>query len=149
MPNEKGTDTFDFRGPIPAQKGVRSQFVYPAGANNGRIAESIDGVTGEDVQYTYDSLQRLVSAETNSSGPQWGTTYFYDGFGNLTDKRQDKGSTPPFPPGVVYDPATNWPYSGNFDANGNAPIGNWTVENRLLSQTLDGSVFQSKDDPGR
>ncbi len=40
------------------------QYIYPTGQNNGRIAESIDGVTGEDVLYTYDSLQRLIKTAT-------------------------------------------------------------------------------------
>src|ERR1035441_3113456 len=38
------------------------QYVYAAGANNGRIAQSIDGVTGETVNYTYDAVNRLATA---------------------------------------------------------------------------------------
>jgi RHS repeat-associated protein len=113
----------------------RMQYIYTAGQNNGRIAESIDGISGEDVQYTYDSLQRLVLAATTGSGG-WGDAYTYDGFGNLTAKTVTKGSAPAMT--AVYDPATNWPVGGNYDANGNAPLGTWSVENRLLSQTLDG-----------
>ncbi|MGD0497692.1 MAG: RHS repeat-associated core domain-containing protein [Bryobacteraceae bacterium] len=113
----------------------RMQYIYTAGQNNGRIAESIDGISGEDVQYTYDSLQRLVLAATTGSGG-WGDAYTYDGFGNLTAKTVTKGSAPAMT--AVYDAATNWPVGGNYDANGNAPIGTWSVENRLLSQTLDG-----------
>jgi YD repeat-containing protein len=59
---------------------------------SGRIYESIDAITGEDVQYTHDSLQRLVRAET--TGPQWGNAYAYDGFGNLLTKTVTKGSAP-------------------------------------------------------
>jgi RHS repeat-associated protein len=118
----------------------RMQYIYTAGQNNGRIAESIDGISGEDVLYTYDSLQRLVLAQTTSSGPQWGDAYTYDGFGNLTAKTPTKGSAPVL--AAVYDPVTNWPVGGNYDANGNAPgpggTPTWSVENRLLSQTLDG-----------
>ncbi|MGD0500558.1 MAG: hypothetical protein ABSC23_19225 [Bryobacteraceae bacterium] len=115
------------------------QYIYADGQNNGRIAESIDGISGEGVLYTYDSLQRLVLAQTSSSGPQWGDAYTYDGFGNLTAKTVTKGSAPAMT--AVYDPATNWPVGGNYDANGNAPIGTWSVENRLLSQTLDGTAI--------
>jgi YD repeat-containing protein len=38
-------------------------------------------------------------------------------------------------------PATNRPVGGNYDANGNAPIGVWDVENHLVSQTLDGQAL--------
>ncbi len=69
---------------------------------------------------------------------QWGAGYTYDGFGNLTDKTALWGYVPPLQ--AVYDPATNRPIGGNYDANGNAPIGSWTVENRLLSQTLNGAA---------
>jgi hypothetical protein len=37
------------------------QYVYMGGANNGRIAQSIDGVAGETVNYTYDALNRLAT----------------------------------------------------------------------------------------
>ena len=97
----------------------------------------MDGVTGEDVQYTYDALQRLVQAQT--TGPQWGNAYSFDGFGNLTAKTVTKGSAPMLT--ASYDLSTNRPVNGNYDANGNAPIGTWTVENRLLLQTLDGTAL--------
>jgi YD repeat-containing protein len=61
--------------------------------NNGRITSSVDGVTGENVSYTYDSLNRLIAASTAAAaGVQWGYTYSYDGFGNLADKIATKGS---------------------------------------------------------
>jgi hypothetical protein len=61
------------------------QYVYPAGTNNGRISQRIDGSSGEQVNYTYDSLNRLTSAVT--TGPQWGQSFSYDGFGKLPGKR--------------------------------------------------------------
>jgi len=49
------------------------QYKFTAAANNGRIYQSIDGVTGETVDYTYDPLSRLTKAETEgSTGVQWG-----------------------------------------------------------------------------
>jgi len=119
------------------------QYVYPTGSNNGRISESVDAITGEDVQYTYDSLQRLVAAQT--AGPQWGDAYAYDGFGNLLSKTVTKGSAPGM--SASYDPATNRPVGGNYDANGNAPIGIWDVENHLVSQNLDGQAVTWGYDP--
>jgi YD repeat-containing protein len=115
------------------------RYLYANGQNNGCVTESIDGISGEDVQYTYDSLQRLVLAQTTNTGPQWGDAYTYDGFGNLTAKTVTKGSAPAL--AVVCDLATNRPVNGTYHANGNAPMGTWGVENRLVSQTLDGQAI--------
>ena len=49
-----------------------AQYTYTAGANNGRMASA------NDVQYTYDSLNRLIRAETTC--PTWGQQFVYDGF---------------------------------------------------------------------
>ena len=91
---------------------------------------------GTDAFSAYDSLQRLVAAQP--TGPQWGDAYAYDGFGNLLSKTVTKGSVPMM--SAVYDPATNRPVGGNYDANGNAPIGTWDVENHLVAQNLDGQA---------
>ena len=66
------------------------EYRYTAGQNNGRIAQSKDWVSGEEVSYRYDSLNRLIGAMT--TGPQWGNSYTYDGWGNLTAKTVTKGS---------------------------------------------------------
>jgi YD repeat-containing protein len=66
------------------------QYLYPTGQNNGRISQSIDSLTGDTVNYSYDALNRLTHAET--AGPQWGQSYTFDGFGNLTAKTVTKGT---------------------------------------------------------
>jgi RHS repeat-associated protein len=119
------------------------QYNYTAGQNNGRIASSQDYTSGETVQYAYDGLLRLASAQT--TGTQWGEAYTYDGFGNLTGKTPTKGSAPAL--SVSYNPATNQPYNGNYDANGNAPVGTWNVENKLVGQVLDGTQVNWSYDP--
>jgi YD repeat-containing protein len=85
------------------------EYIYTAGQNNGRIARSKDNVTGEDVTYQYDSLNRLMHAETADS--LWGTTYTYDGWGNLTGKATTKGTAPTF--SQAYDPSLNMPVGSN------------------------------------
>ena len=40
---------------------------FSATQNNGRIVSSVDGVTGENVSYTYDSLNRLIAAATTGT----------------------------------------------------------------------------------
>ncbi len=76
-----------------------------------------DWVTGEEVTYQYDSLNRLISAVT--TGPEWGLSFQYDGFGNLTNQTLTKGSAPTL--AVAVDPATNRILGSGFtyDANGN------------------------------
>jgi YD repeat-containing protein len=90
--------------------------------NNGRLTQSIDGASGETVNYTYDVLNRLIAAQaTNNS---WGNAYSYDGFGNLTGKTVTAGSAPSF--SVSYDPAAKRQIGQSYEANGNrvAPNGN-------------------------
>ncbi|HUE03075.1 MAG TPA: hypothetical protein VMR62_26130, partial [Bryobacteraceae bacterium] len=61
--------------------GMIMTYNYSPTQNNGQITSSVDGVTGETVTYQYDALKRLASA----SGKNWGETYSYDGYGNLTN----------------------------------------------------------------
>jgi RHS repeat-associated protein len=99
------------------------------------------------VSYTYDSLNRLIAASTSGTGGvQWGNSYSYDGFGNLTGKTVTKGTAPTLSP--IVDSTTNQVRPGGdygYDANGNwlgvpgAP-NTWNVENQLLSTgTVDGN----------
>jgi RHS repeat-associated protein len=104
------------------------QYNYTAGQNNGRITQSIDGVTGENVTYAYDALNRLVNATTAT----WAQSYSYDGFGN--------------PSGVGYDASTNRPMGATYDANGlligSASFPNtWDVENRLVGIPFPATQF--------
>ena len=125
--------------PISGQ--MNMTYTYSATQNNGRIVSSADGVTGENVSYTYDSLNRLIAAATSgTTGVQWGDSYSYDGFGNLTSKVVTKGTAPQVYPQV--NSATNQArMSGDygFDANGNwlgsggSQINTWNVENQLIS----------------
>ena len=93
------------------------QYAYSATQNNGKITSETDVVSGEQVTYTYDSLNRLASA-TSSVNPGWGQSYTYDGFGNLTNQTVTKGTAPAL--NVSYDPATNRRTGGECaDANGN------------------------------
>ena len=68
------------------------QYIYSATQNNGQISQSIDSVSGETINYTYDSLNRLITAATQ--GPQWGLSFSYDGFGNRLSQTVTKGSAP-------------------------------------------------------
>ena len=65
---------------------LNRQYAYSPTQNNGKITSQTDVLSGEQIVYTYDALNRLASAETTSGSPQWGQSYNYDGFGNLTDQ---------------------------------------------------------------
>jgi RHS repeat-associated protein len=117
---------------------MNMQYNYSFTQNNGRITSSNDYVTGENVTYTYDALNRLTGT---SAGSMWGETYSYDGFGNLTDKTVTQAPTL----GVSYD-ANNHQVGMTYDANGNqlwdsgqhATAYGWNMENKLVTQTSQG-----------
>jgi len=107
------------------------QYQYTTGQNNGRMSQSTDGILGETVIYGYDSLNRLTSATATSNA--WGTSYTYDGFGNLIAKTPTAGSAPYF--SALIDPSTNRISGQQYDANGNPAVNGtfpYDVENRLL-----------------
>ena len=122
-------------------------YAYTAGANNGRMASAT--VSGETVQYTYDSLNRLSRAET--TGPTWGQQFVYDGFGNLYQKNVTKGSAPTM--SYTVDATTNRLQGLSYDANGNIlnPPGVGTLTYDFLNRvaTAPGSVSYSYDASNR
>jgi len=109
------------------------QYVYSAANNNGKISSQTDVLSGEEITYAYDALNRLATAVTtdNPNVTQWGQSYTFDGFGNLTDQNVIKGSAPTMH--VVYNSATNRQTGDVADANGNIGSGySYDIENRLL-----------------
>ena len=83
--------------------GLDVQYTYSATQNNGQITKMNGNLKTEEVNYTYDSLTRLSTAST--TGPTWGQSFVYDGWGNRTDQLVTKGSAPVI--SVSVDPATN------------------------------------------
>jgi RHS repeat-associated protein len=120
----------------PGQQASLSRtYTYSATQNNGRITQQTDNVSGEQVSYQYDSLNRLVSAVT--AGPEWGLSFSYDGFGNRLSQTVTKGSGPTS--SLTVDGLTNRISGYGYDANGNTTstpaqgtIG-YDIENRVTS----------------
>jgi YD repeat-containing protein len=83
--------------------------------NTGQLWQMKDWITGEEVTYSYDELGRLAAAQT--TGPEWGQSFGYDGFGNLVSQTVTKGTAPAL--SVLADPATNRIVGASYDANGN------------------------------
>ena len=95
----------------------------------GKISSQTDNLSGETVQYIYDSLNRLVTAAANGS---WGEQYSHDGFGNLTDKTPTAGSSTPSLHQMVN--ANNQIVGAGYDANGNyGGPGGYDIENRFIN----------------
>jgi RHS repeat-associated protein len=89
-------------------------------------------ISGEEVTYQYDSLERLTSAVT--TGPEWGLSFSYDGFGNRTAQSVTKGSAPTSYTPV--NPANNRLSAFSYDLNGNmtslpSVTLSYDVDNRL------------------
>ena len=104
---------------------------YTAGQNNGRISSSIDGILGETVNYSYDSLNRLSNAAATNGA--YSQSYSYDGFGNLTYKSA-AGMYPAY--SATFNPANNQQNGVWYDANGNqTQQGTYDVSNRLVTST--------------
>lgn len=128
--------------------GSSVNMTYPAGSNNGKISSQTDKLTGETAQFTYDSLNRLITAQANSGPSPWGQSYSYDGFGSLTAKTVTLGTAPTL--SVTPDPATNRISGLGYDSNGNVtsyPFGtgtatlNYDVENHVIGGTANGAAL--------
>ncbi|MGJ5820997.1 RHS repeat-associated core domain-containing protein, partial [Paludibaculum fermentans] len=152
-------ETFQYNGrnQLTEQTGLGTDinYWYSTTANDGRLAQKHNWVTGEEENYTYDSLGRLATAYT--TGPQWGLSFVYDGFGNRLQQNVTKGTAPSTVQTV--DTATNRLNGAGFgyDSNGNmtgwsTPSGSVTasydIENRM-TQIVTPSVTETyKYGPG-
>ena len=94
---------------------INITYNYSSTQNNGKITSQTDNLSGEQVVYAYDALNRLASAVATSGS--WGQSYAYDGFGNLTDQIVTAGTAPTL--SVVYNASNNLQTTDCADANGN------------------------------
>jgi YD repeat-containing protein len=117
------------------------EYNFAATTNNGRISSRKNNVSGEEVVYAYDELNRLISASTAGTGG-WGQSFSYDGFGNLLNQTPTKGTAPSVLLSV--DGGTNRVNSSgwSYDANGNvtlmpivggSTVNTFDVDNRMIS----------------
>jgi RHS repeat-associated protein len=93
------------------------EYRYSTTANDGRIVQMKDWMSGEEVNYQYDELGRLIASAT--TGPQWGLSWTYDGFGNRLAQNVTKGTASVV--SLSISASTNRIMSGGFayDAAGN------------------------------
>jgi hypothetical protein len=119
------------------------QYFYSATNNNGRITSASHQYGGatENLNYSYDSLNRLVGASGNGFGSlltAWTETHAYDGFGNLADKTPT-GGAPTLHQAI--SPGTNRIVGQTYDNNGNLILAGsaYDYENRLA--TISGDTY--------
>lgn len=114
--------------------------------NNGQIQCITDSVdSGRSVAYTYDTLGRLLTANTTGSAnySQWGLSWSYDRYGNRTAQNVTAGSMQPVSTPV--DPTTNRVNTLSYDTNGNMLNDGtnalvYDAENREVSNTQSSAV---------
>jgi RHS repeat-associated protein len=99
-----------------------------------------------------ESLYHFARVATNNSN--WGNSYAYDGFGNLTAESvlPNFGPLPYFSIGA--DPATNRAGSTTYDLNGNANVNGigfpYDGENRMTSEPIsDGTTYFGYNPAGK
>jgi hypothetical protein len=80
------TRTYNTRGQltrITAAGAIDMQYLYTAGQNNGRVAQTVDGMTREVVNYTYDTLNRLSAAWQGHA--MWENAYTFESLVRFVD----------------------------------------------------------------
>jgi len=112
------------------------EYRFAAAQNNGQLWQEKNWISGEEVTYQYDSLTRLIAATT--TGPEWGLSWSYDGFGNRTNQTVTKGSAPAS--ALTYSLSNNRLTTADYDLNGNMTLYAGTsyvydVENRLTKSS--------------
>jgi len=118
------------------------EYVFPATGNNGRISRRKNNISGQDVSYGYDALNRLAGA-TNSGSGAWAQTFKHDGFGNLREQDATAGVAPDILLDVNMSNNRMSSAGWGYDANGNTTsmpvLGGGTatmgydVDNRLVT----------------
>jgi RHS repeat-associated protein len=105
----------------PSSLGPTGALAYSyaaAGQNNGQITQVSDTISGETIQYKYDSLKRLTSAtstpQSGSPVQAWTENFQFDGFGNLTGKVLNGNPT-----AIGVNAATNQLTNAGYDPSGN------------------------------
>jgi RHS repeat-associated protein len=106
---------------------INHSYLYSTTQNDGKLWRRQDNLSGEVVEYQYDSIHRLTTASvlagTGVAGQEWGQTYIYDGFGNMKQKI-----------GAGLATVTSFNIPLNSAKNGAAPAGDpGDIDNRILT----------------
>lgn len=158
--------TLSVNAPSETVLSLGFNFVLPGGVNNGnvyQIQNNRDLSNNRSFQYSYDNLNRLLTASTmaGASSP-WTTTYGFDAWGNLLQKSTTGPGEPNMglltadvhnhvnPTNYTYDAAGNLTWDGanalTFDAENRATpssgsyIYSYDGENHRVEKNNAGSI---------
>jgi RHS repeat-associated protein len=123
--------------------GMDVSYTFASTTNNGRITRRTNNLNGEEVDYQYDELNRLISASVSGSGG-WGQSFVHDGYGNLWQQNVTKGTAPTL--SIQIDQTNNRNWGESYDANGN-PSGNgmvFDIDNRMTEISVYGYEEKEK-----
>ena len=150
------TKTYNYLQQMASQKttassgatAVEIEYNFHATQNNGRITSRKNVVSGEEVVYSYDALNRLIKAAVAGSGG-WGQAFTYDGFGNLREQDATKGVAPDVILSVAM--ATNrinnsyWAYDNNGNTSSMPLTGGGAAQViEMYSYTAAGAVAKKR-----
>jgi RHS repeat-associated protein len=121
--------------------GLNIEYRFSATQNDGKITQQKNWVSGEEVTYQYDELERLSSAST--TGPEWGLSWSYDGFGNRLAQNLTKGTGPTMT--TLVDGTTNRlsGFGYYYDQNGN--LTNMPQQNAQMSYDSSNRMVRFQD----
>ena len=123
---------------------VDLQYNFSGTVNDGRLTSRQDLVSGEAVNYTFDTLGRLTYANNTGTSP-WSQTFTYDGFGNLLTETGSGGAPTKT---LSVDPTTNrinssgysYDLAGNLTAMPGITSMVYDKNNRLSQATVAGGT---------
>ena len=152
------TRTFNVRGQLTRMTATGSadtgyttpqtvdlQYNFSGTANDGRLTSRQDLVSGEAVNYTFDTLGRLTYANNTGTPPSWTQAFTYDGFGNLLTETGSGGAPTKT---LSVDPTTNrinssgysYDLAGNQTAMPGITSMAYDKNNRLSQATVAGGT---------
>ncbi|QOY91372.1 RHS repeat-associated core domain-containing protein [Paludibaculum fermentans] len=109
------------------------EYRFSATANDGRLTQKKNWNSTEEENYTYDSLGRVATAYT--TGPEWGLSWVYDGFGNRLQQNVTKGTAPSTVQTV--NAATNRLNGAGFGYDSNGNMTDWTTPSGSVTASYD------------
>ncbi len=138
--------------------GSRAQdlaYAYDANGNITRIVDNSQTNSQKTTDYTYDSLNRLLSTTATGAinGQNYAETYAYDAIGNIINKNGQaysySGAGYANPHAVTSIGAVNYTYDDNGNLLTDGTIINvWNYDNRLTQSTIGASTINYAYDAG-
>ena len=123
--------------PVPAKSVQDMAYTYDSDGNVTAVTDNV--VPNNSQQFTYDGLNRLVSA----TSPSYSTIYFtYDSIGNITAQQQGRLLFPRRRGSARRDPRRE-PTPISYNANGNMTSRHTSATSQTLTYDYDNRAFRA------